>query len=95
MNSEMPMLPERCGENFGSAIERAAENIDACILCGKPRALLGCFMADDPERYLPVKLKPGKTRALFYGLCDPCHEQPDKLARVEARLERDASRAKN
>jgi len=93
MNIETQMIPER--HDLGSAIGYAAENIDACILCRKPPALLGCFIADDPERYLPVKKKPGKTRALFYGLCDPCHEHPDKLARIEATFEREALRAKN
>jgi hypothetical protein len=62
-----------------------------CILCGGPAARSCWFIPNkgSADRFSPVKLKRGKTRTIWYTLCESCCELPDQLrnARVERVME--------
>jgi hypothetical protein len=69
--------------------------MNRCLLCHAPAEYLGVFLPATPERYIAVKPKPGKTRGIAYGLCEPCFVFPDKSERVETVLEHEATRRRN
>ncbi len=42
-----------------------------CAICGQPSTVLGCFIPGESEQ-MQYGAPAGKTRVLFYGLCDLC-----------------------
>ncbi len=83
--------------SFEQACEEAATRMNACLLCSSEApAYLGVFIPKtQPERYIALKLTAGKTRTLWYGLCESCYALPDKTSRVEQVLEIAATRVRN
>jgi hypothetical protein len=89
-------MPLRPGATQEEMLALAARRIDRCLLCMEAPEYLGCFVATrDPEKFLPVKIRPGKTRTLWYGLCGACYALPDKAQRVEDYFERKAIESRN
>jgi hypothetical protein len=54
-----------------------------CILCGGQPDNWGVFVPDGKENQGLYGAPAGKTRALFYSLCDSCKATPGCLDRVE------------
>lgn len=76
-----PPLPDRTRSELGLA---------RCILCERPRAILGLFEPVDPWRYYPHPPAPGKVRPIAYALCRRCFDRPDRCEAVEAEILRRA-----
>jgi len=77
----------------------ASTTVNRCAICDvEDIEVLGCFMPpeDEAEQYYPVKLKPGKTRTLWYGLCSICEKLPRRAVAcwVEEKMERQARAAR-
>ena len=69
------------------AYELARDKIRHCYLCGKEEVnVLGCFVPDDPTKWISGKPAPGKTRSFWYGLCEECFKLPDKAELVEKKI---------
>ena len=65
-------------------IKRAMLQPKPCILCMKARAeKQGAFLPFKAEEYGG---KPGKGRAIVYGLCETRFARPDSIEAVEAAL---------
>jgi len=84
---------------FGRAKEFIESLRYPCILCGEPEPAkpgIGCFVPnrDAVERFSGpmASLRQGKTRTLWYALCEECNDLEDAAGRVEARMEKDAER---
>ena len=56
-----------------------------CAVCGQPSTVLGCFIPGESEQ-MQYGAPAGKTRVLFYGLCDRCISRgPEIIPEIEAR----------
>jgi len=71
------------------ALNPAAEMPSACLLCGRPALILGCFVPHEPQRWSSTVLAPGMTLVFFYGLCSSCFQKPDLTDQVETSICRD------
>jgi len=85
--------------NHESLLKQASTTVTECALCGAEyTAVMGCFVPEqgEAEHYWPAKLKRGKTRTLWYGLCSICETLPRRAAAfmVEERMERQARAAR-
>ena len=70
------------------AYEIAKNNVKCCFLCGEDKIeVLGCFVPNDPTKWISGKPAPGKTRTFWYGLCGECFRLPDKAKLVEKKME--------
>lgn len=79
-------------EQFARALELVKSLRYPCILCGEPEPdTIGCFIPnpDVVEQFSGpmVSLRQGKTRTLWYALCEECSNLEDAGDRVEARME--------
>jgi len=67
--------------------------MDSCYLCGKKEIeFIGCYVSnknDDSVDWLLGKLKKGKTRTFWYGLCGECFNLLDREKLVEDKIESD------
>jgi hypothetical protein len=57
-----------------------------CVLCGKPAAVAGVFVPDDPAAFGAA---PGKSRAVCYSLCAMCYTRPGGVQAAEERIRRE------
>jgi hypothetical protein len=80
---------------FGRAKEFIESLRYPCILCGEPEPAklgIGCFIPNRAavERFSGpmASLRQGKTRTLWYALCEECNDLEDAGGRVEARMEK-------
>jgi hypothetical protein len=75
---------------FARALELVASLQHPCILCGEPEPDgIGCFIPnrDAVEQFSgPTPPREGKTRTLWYALCEECRNLEDACDRVEARM---------
>jgi hypothetical protein len=55
-----------------------------CFLCHREALHVGVFVPHRPEVW---GASPGKSRELYYALCRACGELPDRMARVEHKLQ--------
>ena len=73
--------------NEQEAYKTAENNVKCCYLCGEEKIkALGCFVPDDPTKWISGKPAPGKTRTFWYGLCEECFILPDKAELVERKM---------
>ncbi|HEV8043634.1 MAG TPA: hypothetical protein VGP38_00510 [Rubrobacter sp.] len=76
---------------FSRALELVKSLQYPCILCGEPEpGGIGCFMPnrDAVEKFSGpmAALREGKTRTLWYALCEECNNLEGAGDRVEARM---------
>jgi hypothetical protein len=67
-----------------------------CLLCEDPEPrTTGCFIPDPDEQFTGpmVALRQGKTRTIWYALCEDCSTLEDAAERVEARMRANAGAA--
>jgi len=70
------------------ALEWAKNNITHCYLCGEEGIItIGCFVPDDPTKWISGKPPPGKARTFWYGLCERCSKLSDIEGLVEKKME--------
>jgi hypothetical protein len=75
-----PLDPDALAKRLWRAMRR-------CILCDKPSYVFAVFSpGEKADPVVRTGLKPGQSRALFYGLCVKCTQIEDARERVEAKL---------
>jgi len=83
-------------DQFARALELVGSLQYPCILCGEPEPDgIGCFIPnrDAVEQFSgpTAPLREGKTRTLWYALCEECRSLEGACDRVEARMEQGAA----
>jgi len=67
--------------------------MDSCYLCGsKEVVVIGCYVANKNDKradFLMGKVKAGKTRTFWYGLCGECFNLLDREKLIEDKIESD------
>jgi hypothetical protein len=77
--------------NIEEIISKAKES--PCILCGGHSDNWGIFVPEGKENQELYGAPNGKTRALFYALCESCKDSPGCLDRVELTMLADTRKA--
>lgn len=67
--------------NIEEIINKAKKS--PCILCGGRSDAWGVFVPEGKKNQELYGALDGKTRALFYALCESCKDSPGCLDRVE------------
>jgi hypothetical protein len=61
----------------------AAALLQPCAVCGSDESHVAAVFIPDAEFNRRLGARPGKTRYVFYSLCDSCVELADVVERVE------------
>lgn len=56
-----------------------------CAICGQPSTVFACFVPEESKQFA-YGARGGKTRIVFYGLCDVCAAKvPAIIPEIERR----------
>ena len=78
-------MPNLDPKQVAAGVKRATDG--GCAACGGTVEHVAAFIPNEPWRYWEAAPVAGKTRAIFYGLCDPCREG-GAADRIEAGVKR-------
>jgi hypothetical protein len=76
---------QQCAESLEKMKATAEAGKSECRLCREPAPIIGCFVPDASFNKR-IGAPAGKTRLVFYFLCEDCSKLPDCLTLVEAAI---------